>query len=221
LRLLPLVLLCTSAACAAVMQSSPTAAPERVIQHEELVVRGRAQQRQVVERAALSLVANDLQRVARTADSMATAMGGFVESSELRGERGLRMTLRVPAASLGAALDRLGAMGRVTRRTLNRQDVTDQAVDIDARLATLRTLRDRLRAHLSAASAVTDLVAVERELSRVQGEIDVLEARERALDARVALAGIELEVQRPRVLGPLGLILNGVVTLIGKLFVIR
>ncbi|MBB4636156.1 DUF4349 domain-containing protein [Longimicrobium terrae] len=218
--LLPAALLLTLAACGASMEAAPPASGPLML--EELTVQPRgAQQRQVAQQAGLSLVANDLPAVARTADSMATALGGFVETSEMRGDDGLRMVLRVPAPSLDAALDRLASMGRVRQRSIRRQDVTAQATDLDARLTNLRTLRDRLRAHLSQSSAVGDLIQVERELARVQGEIDALEAAQRGLQGRVALSGIQLDAERPQVLGPLGLLLTGVASLIGKLFVIR
>jgi hypothetical protein len=109
----------------------------------------------------------------------------------------------------------------VKRRTVRRQDVTAQVVDVEARLGTLRTVRDRLRAYLGNAAATADLVAIERELARVQGEIDVLEAQQRMLSTRVDLAEVSLDARRPRILGPLGWLVSGVATLIEKLFVIR
>ncbi|HEX6909279.1 MAG TPA: DUF4349 domain-containing protein [Longimicrobium sp.] len=176
--------------------------------------------RAIVQRAGLRLVTDSLRRVHRAADSLAVAWGGYVGDAELR-ETWLRMSLRVPGDSLNPALDRLSALGRATHRTVRREDVTEQVVDVEARLGTLRAVRDRLRHYLQRADAMADLVQVERELARVQGEIDVLEARQRALGSRIALAEIGLEVERPRVLGPLGWLLAGAASLIEKLFVIR
>lgn len=179
-----------------------------------------ATDRIVAERAELTLVTDSLERMRRAGDSLAVAWGGYVGDAELRGD-GLRMSLRVPAPRLEEAMDRLSTLGRATRRTVRRDDVTEQTVDLDARLQTLRGVRDRLRGYASQAAAVGDLVAVERELARVQGEIDQLEARQRALGARVELAEVQVYAERPRVLGPLGWLLNAAVAGIGKLFVIR
>lgn len=176
--------------------------------------------RAVIQQAGLRLVTDSLARVHRVADSMTVALGGYVEGAELR-ENDLRMTLRVPAASLNPVLDQLSTMGRVKRRTARRQDVTAQVVDVEARLTTLRTVRDRLRNYLAQAGATQDLVALERELARVQGEIDALEGHQRMLSRRVDLAEVSLDASRPRILGPLGWIVTGVATLIEKLFVIR
>jgi hypothetical protein len=177
-------------------------------------------ERAVIQQAGLSMVTDSLGRLHRTADSLTVALGGYVGQAELR-ESDLHMSLRVPAPALNGVLDQLSGMGTVKRRTVRRQDVTAQMVDVEARLGTLRTVRDRLRAYLAQAAATADLVAIERELARVQGEIDQLEAHQRMLSTRVELADVSLDARRPRILGPLGWLVSGVATLIEKLFVIR
>lgn len=177
-------------------------------------------QRSVIQQAGLSMVTDSLARLHRTADSLTVALGGYVGQAELR-ESDLHMSLRVPAPALNGVLDYLSGMGTVKRRTVRREDVTAQVVDVDARLGTLRTVRDRLRAYLGNAAATADLVAIERELGRVQGEIDQLEAHQRMLSTRVDLAEVSLDARRPRILGPLGWLVSGLATVIEKLFVIR
>jgi uncharacterized protein DUF4349 len=208
-RLVPLVLCFAAAACSSAM-SSPTRAASSP----------GAPGRSVVQQAGLSMVSEDLAALQRRGDSLAVSRGGFVEDSELV-ESSLRMTLRVPPALLNQTMDELGAMGEVRRRTLRRSDNTGEVEDLQARLETLRGVRDRLRAYLAQSAAVADLVAVERELGRVQGEIDALEARQRVMLERVELAVLRVDAHRPIVLGPLGWIVTGLGSLIAKLFVIR
>lgn len=219
-----LLVICLVLAGTAACSSMSAAAPPGTISVQESVV-GRGggnvpSDRAIVQRAGLRLVTDSLRRVHRTADSLSVAWGGYVGDAELR-EKRLRMSLRVPGDSLNPALDRLSGLGRATHRTVRREDVTEQVVDVEARLGTLRAVRERLRAYLQRADAMADLVQVERELGRVQGEIDLLEARQRALSSRVELAQIDLEAERPRVLGPLGWLVTGIATVVEKLFVIR
>lgn len=176
--------------------------------------------RLVSQRAGLSLVTDSLARLHRTADSLTVAWGGYVSGAQLR-EKHLHMSLQVPADSLNHALDRLSLLGRARHRMVSRSDVTEQVVDVNARLANLRAVRDRLRAYLQQATVMEDIVRIERELARVQGEIDALEARQRELSGRVALAEVDLDAERPRVLGPLGWLVVGAGKVIEKLFVIR
>jgi hypothetical protein len=179
-----------------------------------------AAERVISQHAALRLVTDSLARVRRTADSLAVAWGGYVGDAQV-GEKALRMSLRVPADSLNHGLDRLSALGRATRRTVRREDVTEQTVDVQARLETLHAVRERIRGYLRTAGGMADVVQLERELGRVQGEIDLLEARQRTLATQTQLAEIVVDAERPRILGPLGWIVVGVGTVIEKLFVIR
>ena len=147
--------------------------------------------------------------------------GGFVENRSREDDDRARLTLRVPAAALDGTLDSLGHLGRVRDRAVRASDVTADVRDLDARIANLRATRDRLRQLVERAADVGDIAAVERELGRVQGELDSLEARQKGLRSDVALARVTVDVRRERVLGPLGLALAGVAWVVEKLFVWR
>ncbi len=78
----------------------------------------------------------------------------------------------------------LGAMNspEVTERRVEREDKTLQVVDVEARLKNLGELRDRLRALLANRSgALKDILETERELARVQGELDSMAAQRKTL----------------------------------------
>jgi len=50
-------------------------------------------------------------------------------------------------------------------------------IDLDARLANLVAVRDRLQEHLARSTNVSEVIEVERELARLQGDIDSLSGR--------------------------------------------
>lgn len=94
---------------------------------------------------------------------------------------GASLQLRV---GRGSAAKLLGAMSgpEVTERRVEREDKTLQVVDVEARLKNLGELRDRLRALLANRSgALKDILETERELARVQGELDSMAAQRKAL----------------------------------------
>jgi hypothetical protein len=177
---------------------------------DQVFVRSAWQEMTVVDPAATAPPAREMVRAA----------GGRLESETDEQER-VTMVVRVPEASLDSVLARLGTLGKVNERRVAAQDVTDQSVDLDARLRNLTAARDRLRQHLGASGSVQDVVAIERELARLQSEIDVLEATRRRLQTDVALSRVTLTLNRKHVLGPLGVLLAGIGKVIGKLFVIR
>lgn len=178
-------------------------------------------ERLLARRASIAVTVDDVARGRERATAVAGALGGHVQHATSSSDGRADLVLRVPAARLDAALDSMAALGDERRRTVGADDVTEESVDLDARLANLRALRDRLRQHLERATTVADVIAVERELARVQSELDALEARRAALRSSVAMARLEVALERRVVLGPLGLVLAGALRLVGKLFVWR
>jgi hypothetical protein len=182
------------------------------------------QNRMLIWHADLSLeVASVSNSVARVI-TLVKQSGGYVQSKSDSGEERTRMTLRVPAASLTSTMGSLEAMGEITHRRLSSTDVTEQYVDTDARLKTMTALRDRLRALLEKARDVKDVLAIEKELGRVQADIDSMQARLKKMKGQVDLATINVSIAKrkpARILGPLGYAFKGTWWVIEKLFVIR
>jgi len=91
------------------------------------------------------------------------------------------LQLRVGRANAGKLLDAISGP-EVTERRVEREDKTLQVVDVEARLKTLGDLRDRLRELLAKrAGSLKDILETERELARVQGELDAMAAQRKAL----------------------------------------
>ena len=174
----------------------------------------------LVRRAALGMDVDDIAISTSRAHGIAIGSGGYVEREE-RAERSASVTIRVPEPRLDAALDTLGRLGKITSRTVSAQDVTAEAIDVEARIRSLTTSRDRLRELLTRATAVGDVVAVERELARAQGELDSLQGRLQHLRSTAALAELHVSFHQKVVLGPLGRFFNAIGRGLGKLFVVR
>ena len=112
----------------------------------------------------------------------------------IRGE----MVLRVPSENFDALVADSRGLGEVQSVEVNSRDVTDQLVDIEARLENLRAERDRLRELYQQANDTEDVLAVQRELSDVQGEIERLEARQQNLQRQVAYSTLTVRLEEPR-----------------------
>lgn len=108
------------------------------------------------------------------------------------------VVLRVPRENFSALFDRAEAEGELRHSEQDSQDVTDQLVDIQARLDNLRAERDQLRELYQRANDTEDVLRVQERLSDVQGEIERLEARQQALRERVAMSTITVRLSEPR-----------------------
>jgi hypothetical protein len=95
-----------------------------------------------------------------------------------------------------AQTDARDAAGRVTGQWTTTEDLTREIVDTEATLKAKRALRDRLQQLLSTRpGSLADLLGVERELARVQGEIDSTESTLAAMRTRVAMSALTIEYQ--------------------------
>lgn len=108
------------------------------------------------------------------------------------------VVLRVPRENFTAVYERARAEGELLEARQESQDVTDQLVDLNARLENLRAERDQLRELYQRANETEDVLRVQERLSEVQGEIERLEARRKALREQVALSTITVRLQEPR-----------------------
>jgi hypothetical protein len=97
------------------------------------------------------------------------------------------------------------AGGRVLSSGVDSEDLTREIVDTDAALRAKTTLRDRLQTLLAThPGRVSDLLEVERELARVQGEIDAAQSELNVMRGRVAMSEVSLTYAAEGVLAPRG-----------------
>lgn len=177
--------------------------------------------RVILRSAWQKIETRDVRGAVTQVEAIARSAGGHVESSSVTDTRGANVSLRIPSAGLDATMDRIAALGNETERRVSARDVTEEVVDLQAVLANKTALRDRLRALLAQAKDVKDIVAVEEQLTRLQGELDSMEGRLKSIRSQADLAALEVDLEPARILGPVGYVLKGAWWLVEKLFVIR
>ncbi|MDO8880719.1 MAG: DUF4349 domain-containing protein [Coriobacteriia bacterium] len=113
---------------------------------------------------------------------------------------GLRgwVTVRVPAASFEAFVEKVAELGTVKYQAEDAEDVTQQHVDLSARLENLRAEEARLREFFDAATKVEEMLSIERELARVRGDIESLDAQVTYLERQAAMATVTIELTEPQ-----------------------
>lgn len=108
------------------------------------------------------------------------------------------VTMRVPTDKFEAFVDEVSGFGTVKFQSEASDDVTQQHVDLSARLDNLRAQEERLREFFEAADDVEDMLAIEKELGRVRGEIESLDAQVTYLERQAAMATVTVELVEPR-----------------------
>ncbi|MDI6693358.1 MAG: DUF4349 domain-containing protein [Anaerosomatales bacterium] len=108
------------------------------------------------------------------------------------------VTVRVPVDKFEAFVADVSGIGTVKNQSESAEDVTQQHVDLKARLDNLRAEEKRLREFFAAAKNVNEMLAVERELARVRGEIESLDAQVQYLERQAAMATVTVELTEPK-----------------------
>ncbi|MFD3748105.1 DUF4349 domain-containing protein [Nocardia sp. NPDC058633] len=153
--------------------------------------------RKEVITGSVDVTSTDPIDAAATVTEQVAALDGRIDSrteqpgTDKRTARAV-LSVRVPADKTDAFITGLGGVGTVTRISTDRDDVTMQWQDLDARIRALQASVDRLKALIAGATNTADLIAAEEALSSRQGELDSLTAQKRSLDDQVALSTLTI-----------------------------
>jgi hypothetical protein len=98
------------------------------------------------------------------------------------------ITVRVPSAELPAMIDELSGIGEVTASAIDRQDVTEQTVDLEARIDAAQASVDRLLDLMAEATSTADLLAAEAALAERQALLESYQQQLESLEGQVAMS---------------------------------
>jgi uncharacterized membrane protein len=153
-------------------------------------------QRLVIKTADLSLQVESVRDAEAAIRAKVAELGGYVVKVETSGADAnmtARITFRVPAAQFDTALaGTQGLAKKVLGRTVSGDDVTEEFVDLEARLRNLEATRDRLQSFLDKANTVEDALKVNQSLSEIQGQIEQLKGRKQFLQQSAALSTVSV-----------------------------
>jgi len=107
------------------------------------------------------------------------------------------VVVRVPSTGYASFVAEAAKLGRVLFQSETADDMTQQHVDMKARLGNLQAEQSRLRQLFARAKNVGDMLAIEQELTRVQGDIESLQAQILYLEKQAAMATVTLELKEP------------------------
>jgi hypothetical protein len=164
-----------------------------------------AAERRIIRKAEVSLESDSPDTIQAAVTSLAAARGGFVvgaDTTRSRSEDGAEtidttVTFRVPASQFDATLGALHALGkRVASEKVTGEDVTEEYVDLEARIRARRALEDQYMTILKEAKTIPDILAVEQKLGDVRSEIERAEGRRRFLENQSDLSTFTVHVAK-------------------------
>lgn len=225
--------------------SAPAAEPARDLEAEameEMVEAGgetttvsrpgaqvEVQEQLIIRTGRLDIVVEETEETMDAIIALANESGGWVVSSSLFGSDGAKSgaaTIRVPVDRFDGVINQIEGMAlRVSRSSTTGEDVTEEYVDLSARLQNLEATAERVRGFLDDAQDVEEALAVNQELSRLESEIESLKGRLQYLEQSAAYSTIEISLTPDELSQPLevggwrvgGVVRNAVEALVSAL----
>ena len=163
-----------------------------------------AQDRKVIRNAELQLEADDTRAALDRIIALTEAAGGFVADAVVNpvedpeDQPSASMTLRIPSAELTRVMDAIkGSVEKVVSESQTADDVTEQFIDLEARLTNLQALEVELRALLTEVRQQPDadpdeLLRVFNEIATVRGQIEEIQGQLDYLENVVDLATLSI-----------------------------
>ncbi|HLB71229.1 MAG TPA: DUF4349 domain-containing protein [Candidatus Methanoperedens sp.] len=158
-----------------------------------------SQDRKIISKASIQLEVDNVQAAFNRITNITLANGGYVSSSSVYGgdRKNGQVTVRVPQKNFHSAIEQIEALGTIKSREILGQDVTEEFIDLGARLGNLQKQETRLQEILKMASNVKEVLEVEHELERVRGEIERLTGRLNYLNQSVEISTITVSASEP------------------------
>lgn len=159
-------------------------------------------ERKLITDGSISFEVENLRETRRRIGQLAETHEAYIASDQEynAGDRiSINMEIRVPADNFDALLGGLDEeIRRLDNRQINVRDVTEEFVDIQARLRSKKELEARYAELLEQARAVSDMLEIERQMEQLRGQIESIEGRLRYLQDQVALSTLRLNFYERR-----------------------
>jgi len=170
-------------------------------------IASQALERKIIRNAALTVEVTSPGDSQHKIVSIAESHQGFVVTSEAtqrasedrtKPEMTVTLSVRVPAAQFNQVMDEIRAVGaRVIQEKVTGQDVTEEFMDLEARIKNQKALELQFLEIMKRAGKVDDALSVQRQLAEVRTEIEKLEGRRRFLENQSSLSTINVTLQPP------------------------
>lgn len=164
-------------------------------------------ERKIIRNANLTIEVASPTESQRKIFSAAESHGGFVVTSEMtqqtsedksKPEMSVNLVVRVPALQFDQVMEEIrGVAKRVVQEKRTGQDVTEEFIDLEARMKNQKALEGQFLEIMKRAGKVEDALEVQTQLADVRTEIEKLEGRKRFLQNQASLSTINVTLQTP------------------------
>jgi len=167
-----------------------------------------AADRKIIRNAEITIEVPSTTDAQHQVTSIAETRGGFVVTSEAKQRESndpaqrtldIKLVVRVPSNQFGRAFDEIKKLaGNTPSEKVTSQDVTEDFIDLEARIKTQKALEVQFLEIMRQANKIADALEVQRQIAEVRTDIEKLEGRKRFLENRSSLSTINVNIQTPK-----------------------
>ena len=179
--------------------SSDYRSPELTAGNDTDIVK--EQSRIIIYNARFEIETDDVEKTSKEISAMAPVYGGYIVSAG-----NTRVIFRIPSDKFESAVKNLEKIKGVTSKNIYSEDVTDAYRDTELRLDSKIKARDRYLDLLKKAENVNAALSVEKELERLNGEIEAMKGQLKRLSHLARYSTITVSIEEEIKPGPLGYI---------------
>jgi hypothetical protein len=159
----------------------------------------------IIYTASLTVRAKNVTAAAARATSIVTAEGGYVSGEQAvvnprdPAHSTVSLQLKVPVAVYAGTLSTLSTvLGTQTALTQHAQDVTEEVADVSSLVTSAQAAITQLQALLKRAGSISQLLAVQQQISTQESSLEALQAQQRALARETSYATVSVTLLGPR-----------------------
>lgn len=167
-----------------------------------------AADRKIIRNAEITIEVPSTTDAQHQVTYIAETRGGFVVTSEAKQRESndpaqrtldIKLVVRVPSNQFGRAFDEIKKLaGNTPSENVTSQDVTEDFIDLEARIKTQKALEVQFLEIMRQANKIADALEVQRQIAEVRTDIEKLEGRKRFLENRSSLSTINVNIQTPK-----------------------
>ena len=172
--------------------------------------------RMVTYSVNIQISVNNVEETRKILTEQIENSGGYITR-----ESNNQITARIPVEYMDEFLNITKTLGKVENESKTGLDITDQYRDNVIRLESLRSIRSRYLELLQRAETIGDILSIEKELERVNTEIEIMEGRIKSAQMSVAYSSITVRFNEKVRPGPIGWLFYGLYVSLKWLFVLN
>jgi hypothetical protein len=186
--------------------SAPATAKEASLDHTVAKHGSILDSRMVVRTADMHVRVSDVEKAERAVNRIVLQHGGYVQtatSSDLASDHpSMAITLRVPVGYFDDIVSGFESLGVRTSKSITSQDVTEQVVDMDARMKTLLTEEETFRGILRNTQDMSTIITLQDKLTELRSTIESIAAQRKSLAKQASFSTITLTLDQSATINP-------------------